>query len=61
MNLISSTGRHESNPGNFAFIGNGSEGAHGMPLHNAGYDFNDAALGTGASFWVKLAEAYLSN
>jgi hippurate hydrolase len=29
-------------------------------VHNAGYDFNDRVLSTGATYWVKLAEAYLS-
>jgi hippurate hydrolase len=28
-------------------------------VHNAGYDFNDRVLSTGASYWVRLAEAYL--
>ena len=28
-------------------------------VHNAGYDFNDNLLGVTASYWVKLAEAYL--
>jgi hippurate hydrolase len=28
-------------------------------VHNPGYDFNDAVLPTGASYWVKLAETFL--
>ncbi len=46
-------------PGNFAFIGNGSDGAHGLPLHNAGYDFNDAAIPQGISYWTSLVAARL--
>ena len=37
--------------------GEGSEG--GCKVHNPGDDFNDAALSTGASYWLKLAEAWL--
>jgi hippurate hydrolase len=29
-------------------------------VHNPGYDFHDACLSTGASYWVKLAETYLN-
>jgi len=29
-------------------------------VHNAGYDFNDRVLSTGATYWVKLAQAYLN-
>jgi hippurate hydrolase len=28
-------------------------------VHNPGYDFNDRVLSTGATYWVKLAEAWL--
>jgi hippurate hydrolase len=28
-------------------------------VHNSGYDFNDRVLSTGASYWVRLAQAYL--
>ena len=48
-------------PGCYLWIGNGEGAEGGCMVHNPGYDFNDAALGTGASYWVKLAEAYLSN
>ena len=40
-------------------IGNGVGEQGGCMVHNAGYDFNDAVLSTGASYWVKLVEAYL--
>ena len=51
----------EKVPGCYFLIGNGEGDAGGCEVHNPGYDFNDAALGTGARYWVKLAEAYLSN
>lgn len=38
------------------------ESYHGMgpcQLHNPNYDFNDALLPVGATYWVKLVEAYL--
>jgi hippurate hydrolase len=47
-------------PGCYILIGNGTEGHSGRPLHNPGYDFNDAVLETGASYWVKLAENELA-
>nr|WP_315475431.1 M20 aminoacylase family protein [uncultured Undibacterium sp.] len=53
-------------PGCYVFIGNG-EGAHrnsghGLGpcnLHNPSYDFNDELLPIGATYWVRLVEAYL--
>jgi amidohydrolase len=41
-------------PGCFLLMGNGTEGAHGQPLHAADYDFNDAILTAGAAFWAAL-------
>jgi len=41
-------------PGSYLSIGNG-DGAQHCSLHNPGYDFNDAILAIGASYWVKLA------
>ena len=35
-------------------MGNGTEGAHGKPLHASDYDFNDDALTIGAAFWAQL-------
>jgi len=49
----------EQVPGCYVNIGNGVGEQGGCMVHNAGYDFNDAVLSTGASYWVKLAEAYL--
>jgi len=54
-------------PGCYAFISNG-DGAHrdmghgGGPcmLHNPSYDFNDALLPLGATYWVRLAEAWFA-
>ena len=56
----------QEKPGCYVFIGNG-EGehrsfGHGLGpcnLHNPSYDFNDALLPIGATYWVRLAEAYL--
>ena len=53
-------------PGCYAFISNG-DGAHrdmghgGGPcmLHNPSYDFNDALIPLGATYWVRLAEEWL--
>ena len=42
----------EARPGAFIFMGNG--GLAGM--HHAAYDFNDAAIGYGASDWARLVE-----
>ena len=54
-------------PGCYFLIGNGDgshrDGGHGMGpcmLHNPSYDFNDAILALGASYWVKLAETRLA-
>ncbi len=43
-------------PGCFAFLGNGEDSP---PLHNAAFDFNDAALGWGARFHVEVARRRL--
>jgi hippurate hydrolase len=56
----------QAKPGCYAFIANG-DGDHralghgGGPcmLHNPSYDFNDELLPLGASYWVRLAEAWL--
>ena len=41
-------------PGCFLLLGNGEDGPHGQPLHASNYDFNDALLPIGASFWAAL-------
>jgi hippurate hydrolase len=48
----------EKCPGSYLVIGNG-QGDSGCLLHNPGYDFNDACLPIGASYWVKLVEQFL--
>jgi len=55
-------------PGCYAFIANG-DGAHrdmghgGGPcmLHNPSYDFNDELIPLGATYWVRLAQAWLKS
>jgi hippurate hydrolase len=54
-------------PGCYIHIGNG-QGDHRTPghglgpcmLHNASYDFNDALIPLGASYWVALAHRWLA-
>ena len=56
----------QAKPGCYSFIFNG-DGAHremghgGGPcmLHNPSYDFNDDLIPLGATYWVRLAEAWL--
>jgi hippurate hydrolase len=57
----------QEKPGCYVFIGNGEgthrEAGHGLGpcnLHNPSYDFNDELLPLGATYWVKLAEAWLT-
>jgi hippurate hydrolase len=50
----------EQVPGCYVNIGNGVGSQGGCMVHNPGYDFNDRVLSTGASYWVRLAEAYLA-
>jgi len=56
----------QAKPGCYAFIANGdgdhrSLGHGGGPcmLHNPSYDFNDALLPLGATYWVRLVERWL--
>jgi hippurate hydrolase len=46
-------------PGCYLFMGSGEDQWGDCMLHNPGYDFNDRVLSTGASLWVRLAEAAL--
>lgn len=56
----------QAKPGCYGFIANG-DGTHrdmghgGGPcmLHNASYDFNDDLLPLGATYWVRLTQAWL--
>jgi amidohydrolase len=57
----------QAKPGAYCFIANG-DGSHremghgGGPcmLHNPSYDFNDDLIPLGATYWVRLAEAWLA-
>jgi hippurate hydrolase len=49
----------ERNAGCYVFIGNGVE-AGGCMIHNPRYDFNDEILTLGATYWVRLAQAFLA-
>ena len=42
-------------PGAFIFVGNGDSAG----LHHPAYNFNDEAIPTGTSYWVRLAESAL--
>ena len=46
----------EQRPGAFIWLGNGNT----ANLHNPAYDFNDAAIPVGTSYWVRLAETALA-
>ena len=54
-------------PGAYVFLDNG-DGSHrdighgGGPcmIHNPSYDFNDALIPLGGTYWVRLAEAWLA-
>jgi len=57
----------QAKPGAYCFIGNGDgvhrEMGHGggpCTLHNPSYDFNDELIPLGATYWVRLAEAWLA-
>ena len=57
----------QARPGAYCFIANG-DGAHRelghgegpCMLHNPSYDFNDDLIPLGATYWVRLAEAWLA-
>jgi amidohydrolase len=42
----------EARPGAFIFVGNGNSAG----LHHPAYDFNDAIIPAGVSYWVRLVE-----
>ena len=48
----------EQVPGCYLLLGNGDD-SHQTPIHNPGYDFNDAALVYGASFFAAAVERRL--
>ena len=47
-------------PGAYVNLGNGLGADGGVMVHNPGYDFNDAALPYGASFWARLIETEMA-
>jgi len=56
----------QARPGAYCFIGNGDgdhralgHGEGPCMLHNPSYDFNDALIPLGATYWVRLAQAWL--
>ncbi|HWI79992.1 MAG TPA: M20 aminoacylase family protein [Ramlibacter sp.] len=58
----------QAKPGAYCFIANGDGGhremGHGAGpcmLHNPSYDFNDELIPLGATYWVRLAEAWLAD
>lgn len=57
----------QEKPGCYVFIGNGDGDHRGAShhmgpcnLHNPRYDFNDFLLPIGATYWVRLAEAFFA-
>ena len=46
----------EARPGAFIFMGNGDTAG----LHHPAYDFNDAAIQYGASYWARLVERLMA-
>ncbi len=57
----------QDKPGAYCFIGNGDgahremgHGAGPCTLHNPSYDFNDDLIPLGATYWVRLAEAWFA-
>ncbi|MBC7603392.1 MAG: amidohydrolase [Ramlibacter sp.] len=57
----------QAKPGAYCFIANGDgahremgHGAGPCMLHNPSYDFNDELIPLGATYWVRLAEMWLS-
>ncbi len=49
----------EQVPGCYLLLGNRDD-THKAPVHNPSYDFNDAALAYGASFFARIAERALA-
>ena len=45
----------EARPGAFIFVGNGDTAG----LHHPAYDFNDAAINCGSSYWARLVETLM--
>ena len=57
----------QARPGSYVWLGAGDgthraagHGAGPCMLHNGSYDFNDALLPVGATYWVELARRWLA-
>jgi amidohydrolase len=49
----------QARPGAYINLGNGDDAKSSCPVHNPGYDFNDAALPFGASLYARIVEKRL--
>ena len=49
----------QARPGSYIWMGTGDGDQPGPSLHSPHYDFNDAALALGTSYWVRLVERLL--
>jgi hippurate hydrolase len=49
----------QARPGSYIWMGTGDGDQPGPSLHSPHYDFNDAALAFGTSYWVRLVERLL--
>ncbi len=50
----------EKKPGCFFFLGTKEEGKPSPMCHSADFDFNDALIPLGVTFWVRLVEDRLA-
>jgi hippurate hydrolase len=50
----------DARPGAYINVGNGDAGLGSTPVHNPGYEFNDAILPIGAAIYARLVEKKLS-
>ncbi len=48
-------------PGCFFFLGGGEPGRSNAACHATNYDFNDALIGPGMAFWIRLVEDRLGS
>jgi hippurate hydrolase len=49
----------EAKQGAYIMLGSKRSGEHNPMLHHPAFDFNDAALSTGAAYWATLVEQQL--
>ena len=43
-------------PGCFYFLGSGQDGRNNAMCHSADFDYNDALINVGITFWLRLVE-----